>query len=160
MVSACAHTPPSDATGPASFDGLIGHWKGALEYVDYQPPHRTVRLPTVLEVSSDGAGGQRWVFTYDDGPGKTVVDTELLALRADTLSWGDAKKPAAEHTRFAVTRNGAQLVALTEGSDDDKPATLRETFEIHPDSFCIVKDVRSSGSTFTLRHRYDFSRTQ
>lgn len=139
----------TSATSATKLTSLVGRWKGSLEYADYQPPHKRVVLPTLLEVTAAREGERvNFAYTFDDGPGKTVRSAEALSIEADgTLRWGEQ--------RFAVTRTANQLVAVTEGSDDDAPATLRETFTFEPRTFVLLKEVRPAGATdFKFRHQY------
>ena len=68
---------------------LLGDWTGVLEYRDYsEPPTSTkrVKLPTWLSVSASGSA-LRFRYTYDDGPGKTVVSTDTVTIDAARTLW-------------------------------------------------------------------------
>jgi hypothetical protein len=149
---------------------LLGPWAGALEYKDYQHPERRVTLPTTLMVAR--AKGEpslvlRWV--YDDGPGKLLTQTDRFVLTAagDTLEWGAAADsiPARYAVRVFETRDeGRHLRMLleTEGSDDDAPATIRETITASARELRILREVRpaaaGAGASFGFRHEYVFRR--
>jgi hypothetical protein len=160
LFASCATVPRPGPTGPQAFQALVGRWEGTLEYADYQPPHGRVVLPTLLEVTPSDTGGLRLAFTFDDGPGKTVHSTDRIDFEADgrTLAWGDEGKPPSARPRFTSVTAGRQVVAQTEGSDDDAPATLRETLEVEPGRFTLLKEVRPVGGAFAFRHRYVFTR--
>lgn len=153
----CAHVsaPPPPA---ATLRELIGEWSGTLEYVDYQPPHRRVRLPTTLTVTDAGTT-LRLAFTYDDGPGKLISSVDALSTDAETVRWAGEKS----ELLYRVIETKPHLLVLeVEGEDDDAPATMRETFSLGPNRFSLVKTVRprgaGPGATFTFRHGYEFVR--
>ncbi len=102
------------------YETWIGSWLGALEYRDYQPPHKRVALPTTLQVTrAPDAPALILRFVYDDGPGKTVKSTERLTLdgAARRLTWADeGKTPKAGEifTLAEASSNGDRLVFLGE----------------------------------------------
>ena len=147
------------------YSALTGSWTGTLEYTDYQPPHGRVHLPTTATIET--AADRKSVvvhFVFDDGGGKIVKSDERIAVDADgtALAWGNTAegKPQAYTVRALITTGGVTtLTAEGEGSDDDKPATLRETFTIAADSIQIVRDVRPKGAAaFSFRHSYTLKR--
>jgi hypothetical protein len=159
FAGSCATTSPVPTERGGSLRQLVGQWKGTLEYVDYQPPHRLVTLPTVLEVTQTPERWLRLVFTFDDGPGKTVVSTDVMSFGGEALVWGDEREPLAARQRFSVQAQGASVVAEAPGTDDDQPVVVRETFELRGDTFTLVKQTRpAAGGDFILRHRYAFTR--
>ncbi len=147
---------------------FVGTWKGTLEYKDYQDSTRRVTLPTDLDVlPAPDQDGLELRYTYDDGPGKIVKSIDHLHFdRAMTSArWGDAAKK--ELQAFVVTgreggRNGAplRLVLETQGSDNNVPATIRETLELSAASVRILKETRVVGGEFAFRHTYVFRRAQ
>ena len=159
-------------TGSSRFDRsqvyrtLAGHWAGTLTYKDYRDPARRVTLPTLLDVTYErDSAALRLVFTYDDGPGKTVFSYDRFAFddAGTIMTWDDtaAARPqtfSVKEYRVDTTAAVAYLVAETEGEDDDKPATLRETITIARDSVRVLKTVRPRGGEFGFRHEYAFGR--
>lgn len=145
------------------YPALTGAWTGTLEYTDYQPPHGRVRLPTTAAIET--AADRKSVlvhFVFDDG-GKIVKSDERIAIDPDgnTLEWGSAEGTPQSYTvRALITTGGVTtLTAEGEGSDDDKPATLRETFTIGADALQIVREVRPRGTAaFSFRHAYALKR--
>jgi hypothetical protein len=145
---------------------LAGHWSGSLTYKDYRDPNRRITLPTLLDISFErDSAALRLVFTYDDGPGKTEYSYDRLAFDAGgtIMTWDDtaAAKPQAfsvKEYRVEPTAEVIYLVAETEGEDDNKPATLRETITIARDSMRILKTVRPRDGEFGFRHEYAFRR--
>ena len=151
---------------PASVhSGIAGHWVGTLEYKDYSDPTRHVTLPTILNAAPGAEGGAALLFTYDDGPGKTVTGGDRFILSADagTLDWTGVKQASPELFRVvSLERNDEagtiRLVAEREGQDDHKPATLRETITLGRTELTILKEVRPTGSDFSFRHVYRLMR--
>jgi len=156
-LTGCAHTPAQQSA--SLLQRLGGHWTGTLEYVDYQPPHGHVRLPTQL-TGTFADGALQLEFVFDDGPGKTVVSRESLRVDGSTVRWGDEKR---EQVFSVVEATADRLLLEVEGADDDAPATLREQFELTAGHLRLVKTVRARaagpGAPFVFRHGYDFTLT-
>lgn len=157
-ATACASQQTTARTGGLGLsDRLIGAWSGTLEYKDYQDETRRVTLPTELTIERTAGESEALLFSYvyDDGPGKTVTSTETFVYRdsSNTLRWGDAM--------FQVhSVNEQHLIAQTEGSDNDRPATLQESITLDGDTLTIEKQVRDASSAeFTFRHRYLLQRS-
>lgn len=149
------------------YASLAGRWQGTLEYKDYKDPSRRTTLPTVLEVArSADSGSVTLALTYDDGPGKTVKGSDRLTLDAagKALTWSSGSSTQQFTVRsFEAPRPGRalRLVLEGEGSDDDAPATIRETLVVGLNKLQIFKETRPAGtSEFGFRHRYELTRTQ
>lgn len=162
-------TAPETKSSPNGIAArLEGKWTGTLEYKDYQDENRRVTLPTVLEVSNLPEGALSMRYTYDDGPGKTVISTDLFALDtgAKQLRWGGEKDPPEQRALYTVQKlecgesdDACTLIAETEGKDDDRPATIRETIVIGGDRLSILKEVRfDPAGQFEFRHSYALAR--
>jgi hypothetical protein len=160
-LSSVAPEPPASTP----FLSLMeGSWRGTLEYRDYRDPAKRVTLPTLLHVTGriDSAGA-RLHFVYDDGPGKTVVEDDRLQLdeRLPDARW----RSGTDHVqRYMVqsrssTGNSRTVVLEGEGSDDNRPATIRETMTAGASTLRILKEVRF-GTAFEFRHEYRFTRTE
>ncbi len=148
---------------------LAGKWQGTLRYRDYQDSTKFVTLPTLLTgaLAADSASVVL-DFTYDDGPGKTVLDRDLFDLDATAkiVRWGSPKDET-KRSRFAVTdRSGEgtagaplRLVLEMDSQDDNKPAHIRETLTVSSADLRILKEVRFSPSAaYLFRHEYRFMR--
>lgn len=162
--SAEAATPPA-ISARAVHAALAGSFAGALRYRDYQDSARFVVLPTELTgvLSADSTSVQL-DFVYDDGPGKTVRSSDRLALDSTTtaLQWGPAdgrRPPSTFSVRSLTGGDTIRLVADTEGSDDNRPATIRETISVSLGGIGILKEVRFAGTTrWLFRHEYTLRR--
>lgn len=131
---------------------LPGHWQGTLEYRDYQKPDRRVRLPTLVEGRATGTATLTLDYVYDDGPGKTVTDRDLLTLDEDHIQIGK------EQYRYVGGQlagdNSGTLVLEAESSDDDKPAHIRLTLRYTATTLDWLKETTSDGPDYVFRHRY------
>lgn len=161
-VGATSALAPSARTVHAA---LAGRFTGALRYRDYQDSTRFVTLPTELTgVPSADSSSVRLDFAYDDGPGKIVRSSDHfeLAGNATVLRWGpaDGRQPPSVFTVRALSVGDTiRMVAETEGSDDNRPATLRETITISAGGIGILKEVRfSSALPWLFRHGYTLRR--
>ena len=148
---------------------LVGRWQGRLEYKDYKDPSRRVTLPTLLVVSRSADSTYLTLsYTYDDGPGKTVKESDRFTLdpAGKTLTWGsesDASRPSYAVRTYEAGAPGraTRLVLEGEGKDNDQPASIRTSFVIGLNKLQILKETRPSGGSaeFGFRHRYDLTRT-
>lgn len=144
---------------------LRGEWRGTLEYKDYQKPDKRVKLPTLLTVANGFAEGVSMHWVYDDGPGKTVIEDDRFVMSADgrTVDWTGLKDK--EATIFTVTSqtraaDGSLVITMErDGTDDNKPARIRDTITLRLSAFTLLKEVRfGAGEPFTFRHEYRMTR--
>jgi len=143
---------------------LAGRWRGTLEYRDYRDSTRVVTLPTSVDiVPAEESGGLDWRYSYDDSPGKTVLETSRFVLdsAAATLSWA----PPADSTpqRYRVrswdTAGGTStLVADGEGMDNNHLVSIRETLVASARQLPVLKKTRTGSAPYAFRHRYRFAR--
>jgi hypothetical protein len=112
-----------------------------------------------------GGGGVREHFTYDDGPTKTVEETEIVGFdpEASTYSEAEAGKPAVVYkvTGYEKLKLGrGDLVLIGTTTDNDKPAESRITLTIRRNLLSWTEEVRPAGSSegFAFRHRFTFTR--
>ena len=161
-LGAAAHAPSAAKRLHAT---MAGRWTGSLRYRDYRDSTKFVTLPTLLDgvVEADSTA-VRLDFTYDDGPGKTVKESDRFSLAGDakTLTWGAAKEPD-KQSRYTITSltDGAsiQFVAERDGEDNNKPARIRETVAASATELRILKEVRfAPDAPGVYRHEYRFQR--
>jgi hypothetical protein len=144
-------------------NALLGHWVGTLEYKDYRDPSKRVTLPTIIDAVPRTAGGASLHFIYDDGPGKTVTGDDRFVIATDvrSLDWTGVKDTLPEVFRIlSVSQDGEaiRMVAECEGSDNNAPATLRETVTITAKELVVLKEIRPVGAAFAFRHIYRMAR--
>lgn len=152
----------------ALYSGLVGRWRGSLQYKDYQDSTRRVTLPTELQVvPSPDRDGLELRYVYDDGPGKTVRSSNHWHFEQtlNAAQWG-AVTDSAMQAYQVLTHDGGvrgvplRLVLEGDGTDNDKPARLRQTIEISPGTFRVRKDVQFAGGGYEFRHEYVFRRAE
>jgi hypothetical protein len=172
LLSACATTETAAArsgSGSSFSERLVGGWKGSLKYKDYQEPNREVRLPTVLKATSTSTtNGVVLDYVYDEASGKTVHSTSIFALddAGRELRWGSRQDAPEKRPLYAVQSLDCResdvtcrLIVETEGEDDDKPATIRETVIVGGVLLLIIREVRFAGEQdFIQRHAYSLVR--
>lgn len=132
--------------------GLVGTWRGALAYRDYQNDRR-YELPVTVRVTlgEDGATLLRSA-RFDDGPATGFVHITTVSLHAPggasvthaSFRRGRAVETWAESQR--VTRHdGPQdwtLVSEHRGQDGGAPADIRITQTLQGDTLRSVKEVQ------------------
>ena len=120
---------------------LAGQWQGQLEYRDYQS-NQWFGIPVTVDVEliDDGATVIRKA-TFDDGASGTVHITVVSMLTPDGKTEFVGSFRADRHAelssralRLADLKKGMALdeshwtvIAETDGEDDSRPATIRET---------------------------------
>jgi hypothetical protein len=162
-TSANAESQPQP-TQEQIYPALTGMWTGNLEYRDFQSDQR-VTLPTWLEVktSADGKSLQ-FAYTYDDGPGKTVVENSTITIEpaahrftitsdrdhsSDVHQIGEINSPRAN--RFLITLTGT-------GTENGKPVEVRITVKIDRNLYQFIKETKPAGQEFKFRDGYTFTR--
>jgi hypothetical protein len=162
-----AQTPTPAQTQGDLRQALTGEWTGVLEYRDYSEPPtsaKRVQLPTWLTIAPFGDKLAEH-FVYDDGPTKTVEETDVVAL--DTLAStysesGNGKPLQVFHViGYDKLKSGrGDLVLTGTGTDNDKPSETRITLTIRRNLLSWTEEVRPAGSSepFVFRHRFTFTR--
>jgi hypothetical protein len=146
---------------------LTGNWTGVLEYRDYSEPAtstKRVQLPTWLSITPANSA-QTWHYLYDDGPTKTVEETDTITFDPTGSTYTESDNGKPPHT-FKVTgypelRAGrGQLVFLGSGTENGKAAETRITLTIRRNLLTILEETRPAGSTdpFAFRHSFCFTR--
>jgi hypothetical protein len=168
--SGCAQTVPASPsqTRVDLRHALVGDWVGVLEYRDYSEPatsNKRVQLPTWLTIAPAGDSVTEH-FTYDDGPTKTVEETETVSfdVAAATYTEIETGKPAQVFTvaGYEKLKSGRGEIVLTGATlDNDKPAETRITLTLRRNLVSWIEEVRAAHSTepFVFRHRFTFTRS-
>lgn len=151
LAAPAAAAPPTVAEARSS---LIGKWNGKLEYRDYQAD-RWFGLPVTVEVK-DGGDGATLIRTadYDDGPTTGIVRiTTVSMLDGDSETSATFRKGRAVELQKVTlsvdpaSRDSANwtMVETSDGTDDDRPATIRVTTVRTGPSVTSTKEVRFKG---------------
>lgn len=170
MAGSIAGTPSKDLQS-----ALTGEWTGVLEYRDYsEPPTSTkrVKLPTWLSVAPSG-GSLRFRYTYDDGPAKTVFQTDLITIDVPASTWTTtpedrtesggtkAKTDVAGVTGLQALKNGHGVLVLAgSGTDSGQPAEVRTTIRVGRNILEFLRETRRGKEEFQFRDSYTFVRAQ
>ncbi|MEO1222282.1 MAG: hypothetical protein AAFY42_13195, partial [Pseudomonadota bacterium] len=142
-----AAEPAPSFTPAQAFTSLEGTWEGTLAYRDYQSDNlETIPVAVDMEALPDG---QTMVqrFDYSD-PGFQVYITNLIAIEDGLLTGATARAGRAFETyekRISVEEaaSNTQWTAIlsSEGSDDNRPAMIRETMVRDGDTVKITKEI-------------------
>jgi hypothetical protein len=179
-VALCLAAPlsaqPPVASAPTQaeiYKALTGKWVGVLEYRDYQSNER-VKLPTWLEVTPTGDGKSlTFAYTYDDGPSKTVRESEIVTIDPAAANWtiqdvpAPASRSAAEKSVYSVQGLSqmkaarGKLTLLGSGTDNDKKVDVQENVLLGRNIFQMERTVRApQEKDFLFRHIFVFTREQ
>jgi hypothetical protein len=141
----------------------IGTWSGTLEYRDYRSDRR-VTLPTTLVVTAAADGALEYVYTYDDGPGKTVVTRERVTINADAGTYRIQNAASNYDATFVgaglrdFVSRGNTVVLTGTGTENDVPVELRITIEATASALTMLRESRRPGGEWLFRNRYAFTR--
>lgn len=137
-IAPTAAQTPAEAITPTSIRAaMAGNWAGKLEYRDYQAD-RWFGLPVrvSIEVMRDGLTIIRHA-DFDDGPKTGIVTITTIALldpatgREQSASFRKGRNSEVTTTTLKLTRAEAldrwTLEETRDGTDDDRPARIRET---------------------------------
>lgn len=157
-----ADQPKTDALERA----LAGHWRGALEYRDYQS-NRKFELPMDTRISTgpDNATLTR-LTAYDEGPKTGVVHITTVSLfdatgskaTSATFRKGRAVERWTDEARVTAWQDATHWTVVYQhtGTDDDKPAEIRLTQTLDGDVLTALKEVKPVGapdSAFAFRNQ-------
>lgn len=161
LIASLAALSPAQAATPQ--EALAGHWRGTLEYRDYSNDKR-VQLPTTLDVSPTSDPAQlEFRYVYDDGPGKTVRETERVAIDLAAKRYDVIDDKSTDRYRI-VDRRGfdqdgdGRLLLLGNGIENDKGVTIRTSITRYGDRLSILRESQLPGEPFKFRHIYRFTR--
>jgi hypothetical protein len=165
-LSALAQTKPAakPVSAQSVYAALAGRWTGTLEYRDYGNDKR-VKLPTLLDAQQDEArSAMELDYTYDDGPGKTVKDKDIVRITPSGSEYIVREKDGSE-TKYRIGESsgfgevaGGRLVLFGPGTENKKPVEVRTTLEVDQKSLVILRETRLPGEKFKFRHQYSFVR--
>jgi hypothetical protein len=151
--------------------GLAGNWTGKLEYRDYRAD-RWFGLPVTVSIETMGDGLTLIrKAAFDDGPRVGTVHVTTVAIldpstnREQVASFrkGRSVEPTTSQLRFtdALGPRTWTMVEERTGTDDDRPARLRETTTRNGDTLVTIKEVDFTEDTkaeWLVRNRTTLSR--
>lgn len=145
---------------------LNGNWSGSLEYLDYGDNKSKTKLPTVCEAVFNKSGNDKYLsvkFIFDEGKARTVTgeDAWTIVDEGKTFFYDSTNYNITSYAQNDDNNDIAIFVFEKEGQDNNKPCTIQQTFEIHNDSFSIIKKVKYNDSeSFFVRHEFVFQRVK
>jgi hypothetical protein len=102
---------------------------------------------------------------YEDGPSKSVEETDSVNFDPDAATYSEADNGNAVQvfkvTGYEALRSGRGTLVLTgSGTDNSQPSETRVTLEIQRNLLDILGETRPAGSTgdFAFRHSFRFTR--
>ena len=146
---------------------LMGAWTGTLEYRDFSEPAtstKRVKLPTWLTIEIAGAD-LRFRYIYDDGPAKTVTDTETIRIDASAAHYqvlgpeGKAKESYSIEGLAALREGRGTLILTGPGTENGTAVDARTTFRIGRNILVITRETAPHGEAMIFRHAYTFVRS-
>ena len=164
VVSPTVYPPPD-----AIYQRFIGHWTGTLEYRDYSSKDakdKHVTLPTNLEVALNADGNaMQFHYTYDDGPGKTVRESETISIDLAMNRYLVVSEDGKDRDSYQVAGldqlqgdTPAHLILEGKGEENGKAVDVRTTIDVSYKSFSILRETKMPGAEFMFRHQYKFER--
>jgi hypothetical protein len=145
---------------------FVGEWTGTLEYRDYSSDEM-VRLPTWLTVTQLTGNSLQFTYTYDDGPGKTVVEQSTINLDPSANTYTITSGSDHTATTYSVSgldallAKGVGVLTLTgKGEENNQPVDVRITLTIGRNIYMFRKETRPAGKDFKFRDGYTFTRRQ
>ena len=168
-AAALASSPAAAApTSPANaYSSLEGKWQGQLEYRDYRSGElQAIPMCVMFENVPDGTTFiQRAEFT---DPGVQVYITSLLSLGENSVSQATSRA-GQDFSSFELQARLVGAASQTQwtlsttriGSDDNRPASIRETMQRNGTELTITKEVDfldDDLSEWTFRNRVSLSR--
>lgn len=138
----------------AAFASITGNWTGELYYLDYQTGQRFgIPMNVAAEVTPDGATLLQKVRFTDPGVEVYAMTLTTVSQESGEVLEAYFREQRGEYLRYrlaGVEYQSAEqwsLVMEREGSDDDRPATIRTTLSRRGDSLDSLKEVRFSDET-------------
>ena len=145
---------------------LGGSWAGTLEYRDFsEAPGSTKRtkLPVWLSVKTAGSA-LRFAYRYDDGPGKTVTETEVVRIDANSGTYtvageGDKRETVYTVSGFGQLEEGRGTLVLT-GSVTENGVAVQAltTLKIDRNIIEMMRETAPAGTPLSFRHAYTLTR--
>lgn len=157
FLTACSSAP---TLKPQDLDALTGpRWTGTLTYRDYTTNKMTT-IPTTLTITRvPYAAPPAWTLltTYPEEPHADWSQTITLTNNGRTLN--DETIAA----RTTLPDGSLRITTLSQGKDNNLPATIRHFYTLAPKALTIRKEVQpqtdqSTNTPFTERNTSRFTR--
>ena len=142
----------------AQLDQLNGEWEGALTYTDYSDDKSQYELKTKLIAAfKKGKGVLKYIYTEPNG--KIVKGKQKMKLGKTAESFYLASDFAISSFEQSDAANSWKLMLQKEGTDNNKPAIIKQVIILNDNNFSITKMIRYKDQDgFIQRNKYAFSR--
>jgi hypothetical protein len=158
--------PQADAPAVVAgrlYANLVGRWVGILEYRDFKSDDR-YKLPTWLtvELSADGKS-LLFHYTFDDGPLKTLHETNQITIVPATQSWtvvteGEPNDIYKVEGLDKLKDGRGKLTLLNSGTENRKIVDTKTDVTLGRNLFVMERSTRLPGQNYAFRHIYSFTR--
>lgn len=141
------------------FAFLEGDWTGTLEYLDYQDDSTRVKLPTEATFSLSG-NAVKYQFIYTEANGDEEKEKGKMKIAGDGGTLEFSKVDYQLLSRQANEEAGQfNLILEGSGTDDNRPATIKQVFMLNGGRLILSKDVvyEENGEELN-RNRYFFQK--
>jgi len=123
----------------ADFQPLIGSWSGSLTYLDYKTGE-PFSMPVELSiVQIEETNKFTFYFSFPDEPNANSEETFSISDGGSMLNG----EPVL--SKRLLEDGNLEIVTESTGTDDELPATIRQTYTIGADVFITRKNVRFVG---------------
>ena len=149
----CAQLSKGQEVNLSDFEGLLGHWKGTLTYLNYADDKTNFTLETQLKSIVEG-NEIKMSFSYIEPNGEIVEGHEKIEVSERKGKWYINKKWKV--LSFDTNENGWVLLLEIRGKDNNRKSTMQRKVTFATSSLRIEKQVRYDGTDrFFQRHIYE-----
>ena len=141
------------AISTADFKPAAGSWSGTLTYLNYSDG-TPFSMPVELRiVQTEETNNLTFYYSFPDEPHANSEETVSISDGGTMLNG-----------ELIISKNlledgNVEVVTESTGTDDDQPATIRQTYTIGADVFVTRKDVQFVGQEEWLnRNEFNFKR--
>jgi hypothetical protein len=137
----------------ADFIPLIGNWSGTLTYLNYSDG-TPFSMPVELRiVQTEETNKFTFYFSFPDEPQANSEETVSISDGGTMIN----SEPIISKQR--LEGGNLEIVTESKGTDDELPATIRQTYIIGADVFVTRKDVQFVGQDEWLnRNEFNFKK--
>jgi hypothetical protein len=137
----------------ADFKPLIGSWSGTLTYINYSDG-TPFSMPVELSiVQTEETNNFTFYFSFPDEPQANSEETFSISDGGTMLN----REPVI--SKQLLDDGNLEIVTESTDTDNDQPATIRQTYIIGTDVFVNRKDVQFEGQEEWLnRNEFNFER--
>lgn len=156
VLIACSPSVEFSEDGPKAthkdFEAIAGDWQGTLTYADYSSGKRTV-IASNASVSPVNSNRINYTVSYPNEPWEDTKSSLTISKQGRLLEGHVISE------RNVNDKGVLIFVTLYQGEDDNRTATIRQTYGLSATHFFIRKEVQFDGEeAFLFRNIYEFTR--